>query len=140
MAAVVGVVVWRLWGKLTLSIHAVYAFLIFAATVLNRQPFTGEHFQPIPFWSWKEWKIQKNQILRNVIVFVPIGCLSGWLWKWKGLLFSIVLSLSIELLQLISKRGLCELDDVLHNCIGTTVGIGIVMLMREVMKRTGDNR
>jgi glycopeptide antibiotics resistance protein len=120
------------WGKLALGSLVGCAFLILAETVLIRKPFSGQHFNPEFFWSWRQWKIQRNQILTNVIMFAPIGVLTGHLWKWKGLWVSAGLSIAIELLQFITARGLCEFDDVFHNVIGAVIGIGVVMIGRKL--------
>ena len=111
-----------------------YAFLILAETVLIRKPFQGEHIKLEFFWSWKQWNVQKEQILTNVAMFIPIGVLAGWLWKWKGLLVVAGFSIAIELLQLVTTRGLMEFDDVLHNMIGAAVGVGIVMVAGKKLK------
>ena len=111
-----------------------YAFLILAETVLIRKPFQGEHIKLKLFWSWKQWNVQKEQILTNVAMFIPIGALAGWLWKWKGLLVAAGFSIAIELLQLVTTRGLMEFDDVLHNMIGAVVGAGIVMVVGKKLK------
>ena len=111
-----------------------YSFLILAETVLIRKPFVGEHIKLELFWSWKQWSVQKNQILTNVAMFIPIGALAGWLWKWRGLWFAAGLSLLVEVLQLITSRGLLEFDDVLHNMIGAVVGVGIVMVVGKKLK------
>ena len=89
----------RIWKKLSLGILAGYAFLILTETVLIRKPFLGEHIKLELFWSWKQWNVQKEQILTNVAMFIPIGVLAGWLWKWKGLLVAAGLSLLVEVLQ-----------------------------------------
>ena len=39
-----------------------------------------------------------------------------------ALVYSCTLSLCVELLQLVLKRGLCEFDDVFHNVLGSMVG------------------
>ena len=111
-----------------------YAFLVLAETILIRKPFVGEHIKLELFWSWKQWNVQKEQILTNVAMFIPIGVLAGWLWKWKGLLVAAGLSLLVEVLQLITSRGLLEFDDVLHNMIGAVVGAGIVMVVGKKLK------
>lgn len=107
-----------------------YAFLILAETVLIRKPFSGSHFQPELFWSWRAWDKQSGQVIANVLMFVPVGVLAGWLWKWKGIWVAVGLSLLIEVLQLLSRRGLCELDDVIHNMIGAVIGMAILMLCK----------
>ena len=78
--------------------------------------------------------MQKEQILTNVVVFVPVGMLVGWIWRWRGLWFAAGLSIAIELLQLVTSRGLCEFDDVFHNMIGAVIGIGIVMIGRKLFR------
>ena len=134
IATLLGVTAWRVWKKPSLGLLLGYAFLILAETVLIRKPFLGEHIKLELFWSWKQWNVQKEQILTNVAMFIPIGVLAGWLWKWKGLLVAAGLSLLVEVLQLITSRGLLEFDDVLHNMIGAAVGVGIVMVAGKKLK------
>ena len=43
-------------------------------------------------------------------------------------------SLMIELAQLVSFRGLFEFDDVIHNALGTAVGVLLVLGMRRLLK------
>ena len=114
-----------------------YTFLILAETVLIRKPFQGEHTKLELFWSWRAWSVQQNQILANVIMFVPVGVLIGWIWRWRGLWFAAGLSVFIEVLQLITARGLCEFDDVFHNCLGAAIGIAIAMVFKEIKKKGG---
>ena len=125
---------WRVWKKPSLGLLIGYTVLILAETVLIRKPFVGEHINLELLWSWRQWKIQRNQILTNVIMFAPVGVLTGHLWKWKGLWVSAGLSIAIELLQFITARGLCEFDDVIHNCIGALIGIGIMMLVKDLVE------
>ena len=42
----------------------------------------------------------------------------------------------IEPAQLVSFRGLFEFDDVMHNALGTAVGVLLVLGMRRVKKRS----
>ena len=110
-----------------------YAFLILAETVFFRKAFAGEHLRLELFWSWRQWSVQRNQILTNVIMFVPVGVISGRLWRWRGLWVAAGLSVVIEGLQLIAARGLMELDDLIHNCLGAVIGILILMLVRKLL-------
>ena len=122
---------WRWEGGLLIG----YTFLVIAITLLTRKSENGTHFQPELFWSWRQWNSQKGQIIANIVMFIPIGVLAGRLWKWKGLWFAVGLSFVIELLQLVMSRGLCEFDDVFHNCIGAAAGIGIVMFAGKRFKK-----
>ena len=124
---------WKCW-RWEGGLLAGYAFLVLAETVLIRRVSSGSHFQPELFWSWREWDKQSGQILTNVIMFVPVGVISGRLWKWRGLWVAAGISAFIEVLQMVSGRGLCELDDVIHNCLGAAVGMVMLMLIRKISR------
>ena len=134
ISVAIGLAVWRIWKNPSLGILVAYYILLLVETVLIRKPFVGEHIKLEFFWSWRAWNVQRGQILTNVIMFVPVGVLVGWIWRWKGLWAAAGLSIFIEILQLITARGLCEFDDVIHNMIGTAIGVGIVMLGRKLFK------
>ena len=131
IAAAIGLVI-GIWKRPAAGVLAGYVFLILAETVLIRRATPASHFQPELFWSWRAWDQQREQILTNVVMFIPIGVLAGWLWQWKGLRFAVGLSVGIEVLQLITSRGLCEFDDVIHNIMGALIGVGIVILVRRI--------
>jgi len=126
------VVAWRVWKRPSLGLLVGYAFLILAETVLIRKPFSGQHFNPELFWSWRAWDVQRSQILTNVIMFVPVGVLVGWIWRWRGLWVAFGLSAAIEILQLITARGLCEFDDVIHNMVGAAIGTALVIALDKI--------
>jgi len=46
------------------------------------------------------------------------------------------ISVLIELAQPISCCGLFEFDDMIHNALGTAVGVLLVLGIRRVMKRS----
>ncbi len=103
-------------------------------TVLGRSDYSYYRYKTYPFWSYvailngEESLIREN--LLNVALFVPIGFLLCCLLdrrKWRiALMFGFGLSVCIELLQLVWKRGTCEFDDVLHNTLGCLLGFAIV--------------
>ena len=125
--------------KWTSGVLIGYVCIILGGTVLFRASFPGQHFQPQLFWSYKVWGVQKEQIIANVLLFIPLGVLSGSLWKWKGLFAGLGVSVAVELLQLISYRGLFEFDDILHNTLGTFIGISIYVLVATEVKKKGYN-
>lgn len=130
LAAVIGLVFWLARKRVSLGLLVGYAFLLIVETVLIRKVSIGSHFQSELFWSWKAFDTQREQIITNVVIFIPVGILAGYLWKWKGLLLAAGLSIVIELLQLVTARGLCEFDDVFHNCFGALIGVLFVILVR----------
>ena len=72
---------------------------------------------------------------QNIVFFLPFGFLLIAAYPNAGtgkiLLLGFVLSLFIEVCQLVFHLGWFEVDDVLHNVLGTYVGI---RLYRRVMK------
>ena len=75
VAILVAVVIGRLW-RWESGLLDGYAFLLLAETVLIRKPFTGEHIRLELLWSWKQWNVQKEQILTNIVMFIPVGVLA----------------------------------------------------------------
>ena len=72
--------------------------------------------------------------MANILLFIPLGIFVGDLWKWKGLLVGVGLTVSIELFQLISRRGLFEFDDIIHNTLGTVIGILLCLVFEKSIK------
>ena len=72
----------------------------------------------------------------NILLFIPLGLIIG---GWKGLVFSLALSGTIEVIQYINQIGYCELDDLLNNTIGAGIGVGFKALMeKKVLKKWDD--
>ena len=75
-------------------------------------------------------------IVQNLILFMPFGFLLYAVTDLprtaRILLFGFLLSLAIELCQLLFHLGWFEVDDILHNVLGTYLGI---CLYRRTVKR-----
>lgn len=73
-------------------------------------------------------------VLGNLVWFVPFGFLSGVLYPSLRLrriaLASLLLSVTIELMQWIFMSGISDIDDVLFNLCGGIAGYGICHLWR----------
>lgn len=72
----------------------------------------------------------KENIL-NCLLLLPYGCLIpvalGRKIGWKeGLLIGFRTSSVIEILQLITCRGLFEFDDIVHNGLGCMLGVLLI--------------
>lgn len=90
----------------------------------------GEH-------SYLMEKVALN--ILNVALFVPVGFLLGCGFRnltWKrAFAIGAMVSVFIEILQLIFRKGLCEVDDVIHNVLGCMVGYGIYKLANLLIRR-----
>ena len=125
---------------------AEYVILIYCSTVIFRPTGKVSTFDITPLWSYRAyWEGREPNVLvenfANVLVFVPVGILLGGAFRsmtwWKALLVGVGISVSIEVMQLMLKRGFCEVDDVMHNSLGCLIGYGIYKLVRYGYKRLG---
>ena len=109
--------------------------LVVASTVIFRESSAEQRIQLEPFRSY--WDFGEHSYFMecfaanvlNVVLFVPVGFLAGcWLrgkTLKKMLLLGGGLSVFIELLQFVFKKGFCETDDVIHNVLGCLIGYGL---------------
>lgn len=79
-------------------------------------------------FSFKNWA----NVLLNVAMFMPLGVLLPWVHrlfrKWYVMLLSgFGFSLFIEVIQLITNRGLFDVDDLFANTLGAVFGYGVFM-------------
>lgn len=140
IAVVFGVVI-GLWKKdWSIGFLVGYVFFLLAETVLIRKPGTLR-YELIPFWSWaevfKKWpmtatgKMYLRQIILNIAMFIPVGMVLSRKAGWKGILIAAGISAMIEIMQLVSHRGLFEFDDIIHNALGAAAGYGLKALIRK---------
>ena len=113
-----------------------YVFVIYCSTVFFRPTNELPQFNFTPFWSYatsSDGSILTLDKLMNILVFIPVGLLIGIAFRsinwWKTMIVGIVLSAGIELLQLLLRRGMSELDDVFHNTIGCLIGYFVVRII-----------
>ena len=95
----------------------------------------------MPLWSIQYIKDGYVEIIyekvNNVILFTPLGVLlscfksqaSGFKRLQKALLYGMSISITIELLQLLTRTGMCETDDVICNTLGCVIGYGLATVI-----------
>jgi glycopeptide antibiotics resistance protein len=74
-------------------------------------------------------------IVGNVVAFMPYGFCLPMVTEHKMKFFSVLfytfaLSLTIELIQLISKVGICDVDDLTLNTLGGILGYVMFCLFK----------
>ena len=139
-------VLWRkkikigIWRKAFVA----YSGLILLVTLLSRKSVPEREPAFIPFWSWAEVLQQKDigmlyDILLNILLFVPFGCLLkmafGKIGLWTGWLVGFLLSMAIEVCQLAFHLGMFEWDDMLHNSLGCLIGCAAAAGIQRVLSR-----
>ena len=141
------VISWRVflwWG-----IFLCYLFVVLGATFLSRgNSWTNDKIQPL-FYSYRDaWinfsKTAWRNIILNFCMFIPFGI---WLPLgikvfrkfWKTYLAGFAFTLLIESIQLLFRRGIFELDDILGNTVGTMIGYGLfaiaALIIHKMKKR-----
>ena len=114
----------------------IYLWTVLESTVFTRIPYAQPQYKLHLFWSWKavflhhDREMLKENIL-NCLLLLPYGCLIpvvlGRKIGWKeGLLIGFGTSSVIEILQLITCRGLFEFDDIVHNGLGCMLGVLLI--------------
>ena len=78
--------------------------------------------------AWNNWSLSEFQlIVFNMLMFAPLGFLLPLLNKrmrrfFPVLLASLAVCVSIEAVQMLTHRGVFELDDMFHNTLGRMIG------------------
>ena len=124
-------------------IWVIFLVLLFRSTMSERKHILT------PFWSYHNF-LEGNgtlnpQVILNVLVFIPVGVLLGCAFErmrwWKATLIGAGLSIVIEVLQFVTRRGFAEFDDVFHNTLGCLFGFmlyaSFAALSRSLSKRSG---
>lgn len=87
-----------------------------------------------PLWSYRRIgdAFLTCEIALNIALFVPYGALLYSNLKntslVKVIIIGCVTSAVIEIIQFIFALGLCEVDDIISNTLGTIIGCCIVVL------------
>ncbi|WP_456270956.1 VanZ family protein [Bacillus sp. AK031] len=115
---------------------------------LRARSFEGVNHNFIPFKTISEYIIGIdrynfdtwfNNTLGNVLLFFPLGFLlplmSSNLTTLKSVLgISFMLSTFIEVIQYAAKLGVLDIDDILLNLFGATLGFIIYLILTKLLK------
>lgn len=118
-------------GVLLWSIAIIYK------TLLVRSINESAKFCVVPFLSYLNsftgnWGTLE-QIILNIILFIPLGCFIKLGNVPFG--FGVVLALFVEISQLVFHLGYCEIDDIISNTIGTLLGYVYVKRISTTQRR-----
>ena len=133
----------RLRSCLALSMLVFYLGFVFTLTIFERTVTPNKNMELTLFWSYKLIangnKNMFMEVFWNVVLFIPYGFLasisSKSKAKWTVFLSGALLSVTIELTQLFTHRGLFEFDDMLHNTLGTVIGIALCLIAAKLLVR-----
>ena len=125
-----------------LPVLVFYLSFILTITVIERRARRKARYKLELFWSYRKAFSGVPQLLWenfwNVVLFIPLGLMGTVLMKkhpWLAVVFGMLLSAGIELLQLLTHRGLFEFDDIFHNTVGAAIGVGLYLLLRRIERK-----
>ncbi len=135
------------WGRAFLWLMLVgYTVIVLYATMLRGSGGYRDWNLHL-FRAWREaWNnyTAKNwaNVLLNVAMFCPLGFLLPLLGKkfrrwYLTIPAGFGVSLTIELLQLATARGICDVDDLFANTLGTAIGYFLVMAIMSLWGQKG---
>ncbi|WP_339324372.1 VanZ family protein [Paenibacillus sp. FSL W8-0194] len=77
--------------------------------------------------------------MANIILFVPMGFLIALLLPksnfWKVFVYSLGIVLSIEIFQFITILGVAEIDDVILNTLGASIGYTVYLVFKPLVDK-----
>ena len=136
--------------NLTRILFAVY-FLILVWILLFKMSFSLDELYKdrsiniIPFMGSVvvNGRIYINEIIDNILVFIPLGiyiCMLKEDWSiLRKISVGFFISLGIEVLQFILAIGATDITDLIGNTLGGIIGIGVFYLFSKVFKNKTNN-
>ncbi len=129
--------VYRILGKLLFVLYIGFVFyFLLISEVYGRTGNVVEYQYNLVllreirrFWNYREqlgWFATIANLAGNVVVFIPFGFLMPMASKSRSLVvttfYSFILSLAVEVFQLVLKVGCFDVDDLLLNTVGGLIG------------------
>lgn len=141
-AGIVFLVGWYLWRRYgftdkkvwrpdqsqwLLVLWVIYGTVLLKVAFFSREPGSRTGIDLIPFSTWGGGPQAHAYFIENILMFLPFGILAPARFPWMrspGLCTGagFLASCALELTQLVTQRGYCQLDDVVTNTLGTGIG------------------
>lgn len=120
-----------------------YLVMLVTITFLSRESGTSGVIDLELFSSFKINTRNNAYVIENVLLFIPYGIVIPWAVKWtrrlwKCAFLGMLTSLIIESMQLLTRRGCFQLDDIMTNWIGSIVGYLLFRIGYAIYNRKGD--
>ena len=115
-------------------------YVVFFAESMGRTSQTRKRFWKYILDNDSLGRIARLNIIGNVVAFIPFGIFLPVLSHRRikliaTTLYSFSLSLAIELTQLITMVGSCDVDDLILNCLGGLTGYIIYAVWYKIIRR-----
>lgn len=142
------------WVLFALYIAAMVYFLFFAERFGRPWTDRNYHYNLIPFREIRRFWVYREQIGRtaailnlagNILIFMPFGFLVPAMCRrlrgfFRVVLLGFELSLVVECVQLLTKTGSFDVDDLLLNTVGSAIGVLIYLGVQHKRDAAADRR
>ena len=128
--------------KWILFLCVVYIVVLLNMAFFSREPGSRTEIDLTLFGTWGTTTVAHAYVIENIIMFIPFGFLfplgirffrNPILCMISGFVFSVC----IEIMQLLTERGHCQLDDIVTNTLGTGIGVLCYYIYRKCRKGKG---
>ncbi len=105
----------------------------------NLVPFQ-EIMRFIKYYEYIDFPSVVINLLGNIVAFMPFGALIRWVvnrkTRWyQATAYTFLFSLCVELLQLVAKVGVFDVDDLILNTLGGLMGFWVYYLLLLINRR-----
>lgn len=106
---------------------------------INLIPFAtiNRYFRFFEYFTFINWFLN---IFGNIIIFIPFGFLLPIITTyfnrlWKVLSITLIVTISVEMIQYVTKVGELDIDDVILNTLGSIVGYIMYKIMVKIFTK-----
>lgn len=135
----------RHWRVINQALFFLALAAILTITILVRGvQETDVYLNPLHVFKLaKQFPDVYNQMVLNIVLFLPIGLTLPFAFKFKytvtiTVLFSLVYSLFIEYLQYFLQRGYFDTSDLILNVFGASLGVLASVISHKVLKQNSN--
>lgn len=132
----------RFAAALTIVYGCVLLYWMFVG--FNRAHFTDYRYNLVPFHTINHFVAIAGEVrglaalnlLGNTVLFVPFGLLLPLSASRRPIVWTLLFTMGItliELLQLVTKRGMFDVDDIILNVFGFLVGYAVLFVVRSIL-------
>jgi glycopeptide antibiotics resistance protein len=138
----------RLFNALFLTVGIIYALIMIKLLFLRGSSYSWDvyNYNLIPLKTIKRYIMNRNHInsniwinnlLGNIVLFIPLGIfipiLNKRLLETKLFISTILIALfCVELVQMLTKVGTFDIDDVILNSLGAMIGLVLTKLFIKI--------
>ncbi len=117
---------WRFRQALIQLLFACYVVVLIKTALLSREPGSRNGIDLRLFSTWGYTRQAHAYVIENIIMFLPFGFFLPFVHKKSTFLtsfgYGFFFSLCIETIQLLTKRGYFQVDDIVTNTLGALIG------------------